>query len=150
MLVFAMQYIVCDSCKEWGAMLVGDSLCRRQGRILLADSSFLFVINCQFDGVSLGGGENFEQSKVVRICLMANSHIKEFLLPAPYDPTLFKRCLGALPLRTPSIVPLFFFALTKKKRSEPCKEKVKTVMLWYECKCYIEGRKTAGFDFSKR
>ena len=31
-----------------------------------------------------------------------------------------------------------------------CKEKAKTVMLWYEHNLYIEGRKTAGFDFSKR
>ena len=62
-----------------------------------------FVINCQIDGVSLGGWENFEQSKVVRICLMANSHIKEFLLPSPYNPRPFQTLLGEYP-ETPVVV----------------------------------------------
>ena len=62
-----------------------------------------FVINCQIDGVSLGGGKNFEQSKVVRICLMANSHIKEFLLPSPYNPRPFQTLLGECP-ETPVVV----------------------------------------------
>ena len=36
-------------------------------------------------------------------------------------------------------------------KNKPCKEKAKTVMLlWYEHNLYVEGRKTAGFDFSKR
>ena len=55
---------------------------------LLQRAFVAFVINCQIDGVSLGGWENFEQSKV---------------FPSPYNPRPFQTLLGECP-ETPVVV----------------------------------------------